>query len=216
METIVDDFKYNNLWVKNTMKCGVSARTRSYLAWKSINTRCKNYGSINKFEDFQHFAEFMQTLDFKMQRESNGKLWQCDKDFNLHGDRSYCENNLVLLPNEMNSFIISMDKERDLPLGVIYIDRTSNGQLKGLSKPYRANCKDRVVHGATKYLHYFETPLEAHLAWVNEKKLLLLSKMKKENLVNHSRFKMFSEYWVDEFNRCLFLKKEFKRNEIQS
>lgn len=214
MEIVVDDFKCNGVWVKNLTVNGVAARTRSYLAWKSLNNRCKNYGSLNKFDDFQQFAEFMQTLDFKMQREVNGKLWQCDKDFNLFGDRSYCENNILLLPNEINSFITSMDKDRDLPLGVIYIDRTEAGQFKGLTKPYRANCKDRVTHGTTKYLQYFETPLEAHLAWVKEKKSLLLVKMTKEHLVNHQKFRMFSEQWLDTFDECISLKKEFKRNEI--
>jgi hypothetical protein len=216
METIVDDMKREGMWVKNLTLNGVHVRTRSYYAWKSLNNRCRTYGSINKFEDFQHFAEFMQTLEFKMQRETNGKLWQCDKDFNLLGDRSYCENNLIILPNEMNSFITSMDKERELPLGVIYIDRTCGGEFKGLTKPYRANCKDRVMYGSTKYLQYFETPIEAHLAWVKEKKSLLLAKMTKQNLVNHERFKRFSEYWLSEFDECITLQKEFKRNEVQS
>lgn len=216
MEIVVDDFKRNGIWVKNLTLNGVSARTRSYLAWKSLNNRCKNYGSVNNFEDFQHFAEFTQTLDFKMQREANGKLWQCDKDFNLLGDRSYCETNLLLLPNEINSFITNMDKDRNLPLGVIYVDRTSSGKSKGLTKPYRADCKDRVTHGNTKYLQYFETPLEAHLAWVKEKKSLLLAKMTKEPLVNHKKFKMFSEQWLYTFDECITLQKEFRRNEIQS
>lgn len=76
MEIVVDDLKRNGIWVKNLTIDGVVARTRSYSAWKSINVRCKNYGSVNRFDDFQQFAEFMQTLDFKMQRELNGKLWQ--------------------------------------------------------------------------------------------------------------------------------------------
>lgn len=216
MEIVVDDFKRNGRWVKNLTLNGIATRTISYLAWKSLNNRCRTYGSINRFDDFQQFAEFMQTLDFKMQREPNGKLWQCDKDFNLYGDRSYCENNLILLPNEINSFITSMDNERDLPLGVIYIDRTFGGEFKGLTKPYRANCKDRITHGSTKYLKYFETPLEAHLAWVKEKRSLLLTKMTKEYLVDHKKFKIFSEYWLGEFDKCISLKKEFKRNEVQS
>jgi hypothetical protein len=170
------------MWVKNfTVEKGVYARTRSYYAWKSLKRRCVEYSSVNNFKDFQHFAESMRSLDFLYERESNGKLWQVDKDFNLNGDRSYCEDNIILLPNEINPFITNMDVDRELPLGVIFIDRTKGGKFKGLTKAYRANCKDRVVFGGTKYLQYYDNPLDAHLSWVEEKKALLCSKMKQES-----------------------------------
>jgi len=182
MENILPDFKINGMWVKNfTVTKGVYARTRSYYAWKSLKRRCLECNSVNNFKDFQHFAESMRSLDFLYERESNGKLWQVDKDFNLNGDRSYCEDNIILLPNEINPFITNMDVDRELPLGVIFIDRTKGGKFKGLTKAYRANCKDRVVFGGTKYLQYYDNPLDAHLSWVEEKKALLCSKMKQES-----------------------------------
>lgn len=202
-ETIIEDFKVNFQWRKGiTLSKDLYGRTRSGSLWKSINTRCKNYGSVNNFENFQDFTEHMQTLQFLMEKEKNGKFWQIDKDFNLSGDRSYSKENVIMLPNEINSFITNMDKDRELPLGVVFIDRTFNGN-KGLSKPYRANCKDRAGFGSTVYLEYFSTPEEAHLAWLSHKRDLLLDKKNKPLLKNHELFQRFVEDWLDAFSDCI-------------
>lgn len=199
-EVIIPDFKVRGLWSKGTtIDKDLFGRTRAGSLWKCINSRCKKYKSVNNFHNFQTFAEYIQGLDHLMSKEPNGKFWQIDKDFNLYGDRSYCESNILFLPNEINSFITSMSKIRDLPLGVTYIDRSDGGNLKGLSKPYRASCKDRVSGAGTTYLEYFATPEEAHFAWIKHKKLLLETKMSKPHLIGYIRFEHFAQEWLDAF-----------------
>lgn len=212
-EIIIGDTKINGLWSKGyTLPEGVYGRTRAGSLWKAINTRCRKYNSVNNFENFQHFCEYIQGLAFKMEFESNGKYWQIDKDLNLLGDRSYNEANIIFVPNEINSFITNMSLPRELPLGVTYIDRTSSGKFKGLTKPYRANCKDRVGYEeGTVYLHYYDNPTDAHIAWLTHKLKLLKEKIQQPKLKHHPRLQVFAEVWIETLTGCINNRTIFKR-----
>lgn len=214
-EISIEDYKEDGIWSKGkTISIDgrkVYARTRSSGLYKGLQWRCRDYGSVNRFEDFQHFTEFNQSLEHRMSKEPNGKFWQLDKDLNLYGDRSYSEDNCLFVTNELNSLFTNMSVNNGLPLGVCYIDRTNNGLWKGLVKPYRANCKDRSSGRKTVYLDYCETALEAHLVWIDFKLKLLKTKIDKEIYKKHAKLNNFVDMWVSEFENCLSCQREFVR-----
>lgn len=166
---IVDDFKDSDgTWVKSYSKDGEYFTTRSYILWKSINCRCtdnsyaqsknKNYlGSVNNFESFQLFTEWCNKQHGYNFKDSSGRYWQIDKDLKSPGTREYSPETCLFVPNYINSLLMVKEtKENALLLGVkIYDGNRFSAQIY-------TNLKK-------KHLGVFETELEAHQAWQQEK-----------------------------------------------
>lgn len=172
--TNIPDFKDGNgNWVKSySPEPNSQFSTRAGELWGKINARCKiggNYqinrptyiGCINGFKDFQEFAEWCQHQYGYMNKETNGKFWQLDKDLKAKGNKIYSKDTCIFVPSRVNNLLLSSNASRgDYPLGVSF----KKDKLRFVSR-----CNSSVVPLKTVHLGYFDCPTEAHQAWQRHK-----------------------------------------------
>ena len=162
------DFKDGNgLWVRSyNPSTNIQHTTRAGSLWSGINMRCKVGGSCqarrptyvgttNGFKDFQEFAEWCQHQYGYVNKESNGKFWQLDKDLKIQGNKVYSPETCIFVPNRINSLLTSCDSSRgSTPLGVCW----HKGNMK-----FNSKCRDKI--NGRRDLGCFDSELEAHQAW---------------------------------------------------
>lgn len=142
-----------------------------YSAWRSMLMRCysdkyhkqrptyKGCSVCDNWKSFSNFKAWMETQDWQ------GK--QLDKDLLVPGNKIYSPETCVFLSTRLNSFTLECTKSRgDYPIGVCYMKRAATSGEES-SKPYVARCRD--IFGKKKHLGTFETPEEAHQAWLEAK-----------------------------------------------
>ncbi len=162
----VPDFRdINGRWVTTYHVQHTQHHTRAGKLWTSINTRCKvggcyqkkfptYVGTTNGFGDFQDFVEWCHGEYGYLNKEDNGRFWSLDKDYISCGNKVYCEDKCLFVPNRVNSLLLGCDSSRgDHPLGVCWHKQSSK---------YLAYC---CGNGKQKYLGSFTTPLLAHQMW---------------------------------------------------
>jgi hypothetical protein len=104
---------------------------------------------------FSNFKAWMETQDWE------GK--HLDKDILCEGNKVYCPEYCVFVTKLTNTFILDSKKVRgEYMLGVFFHKR---------DKVYVAQCNNTfgITKNQNRYLGYFETELEAHLAWKAKK-----------------------------------------------
>lgn len=115
--------------------------------------------SLNLFEDFDSFVDWCQDQHGYMNKESNYKYWQLDKDILFPGNKNYGPDTCVFLPNDVNSLLItgrSRSSTSGLPLGVSHYFRDR--------EQYVASCA--VKGNKSGHLSgMFKDPMKAHAAW---------------------------------------------------
>lgn len=137
-----------------------------YVKWSAMLNRC--YGEMikNKFPTyegcytvpewhyFMNFKGWMETQDWE------GK--HLDKDLLVRGNRVYGPDTCVFLTAAMNSFVLERQNDRgEWPIGVSFVESRDK---------FKACCKDSVKASRKNlFLGYFDTPEEAHNAWLKEK-----------------------------------------------
>lgn len=132
-----------------------------YKTWKTMLHRCKrasvgyeNVSVDSRWHYFSNFRAWMEKQDWE------GK--HLDKDFKNLGNSVYGPENCIFIPQELNNFLTLRDKN-------------SKDRLIGCS--YREDCKmwrSKISHeGTRRHLGYFKTEIEAHLAWLSEKIILV-------------------------------------------
>lgn len=95
--------------------------------------------------------------------ESNGRIWSLDKDILKRGNKHYCPDLCVFVPNALNQFFKIQETSRgSLPLGVYASDPNKNA--------YKVRLNDGK--GKHIYLGTFYDPEEAHEAYMVGKTLL--------------------------------------------
>lgn len=131
--------------------------------WRHVLERTVADREIKRYEDcqvvedwhnFQNFAEWAVETKNSMRREENGRLWHLDKDMVCKGNRLYCPEYCVFLPNEVNAFYTKREIGNTGYPGVNYIKPASKNAKEG----YIARCsvgKERV------YLGYYDSAEEA-------------------------------------------------------
>jgi hypothetical protein len=147
---------------------------RTLQMWKAVAVRClpkfwskhPTYSGCTLstiFKDYGLFRNWCQQQIGFDNIDEKGKRWQLDKDLLVKGNRLYGEDTCVFLPAKVNLLLTKRDSCRGkLPLGV------TKGKKEGR---FRASCNDG--DGNHKHLCYFDTPIEAFLAY----------KVYKENLI---------------------------------
>lgn len=131
-----------------------------YSTWKSMVERCyskkyldkkSSYNGCSICEEWKYFSNFkswMETQDWEGNR--------LDKDLLIRGNRVYSPDTCIFVSQQVNSFITESQATRgDYPIGVSL--RKSGGK-------FSACCRDGT--GKLKSLGYYETPEEAHQAWL--------------------------------------------------
>lgn len=150
-------------WCKFAGVNGKSIQTESGSVWYDMHTRCNPKGSIQKrqpsyvgctmsenFKNFQFFAEW------HINQIGYGNLgYEIDKDTLVAGNKLYSENTCVLIPQELNMFLITENTKRGAYPSGVYLDKRRGTFQSRLS-----------IAGSYKYLGAFETPGLAFKAFV--------------------------------------------------
>ena len=153
----VNDADYNvyeSVNGKHTWRCPF------YETWKSMLNRCysEKYKSKNptykgcsvcdEWLIFSNFKRWMETQDWGDK--------QLDKDLLKEGNKIYSSEYCIFIDRKINMFVIDRGASRgEYMIGVCW--------KKNRSK-FQSHCSNPFT-GKLKHLGYFNTELEAHLAW---------------------------------------------------
>ena len=124
---------------------------KSYTQYQSMLARCSerthklrpDYSGNSLHPDWLSFDNYMdwatKQIGF-LSEESNGRNWSLDKDILKKGNKHYCPELCVFVPNSLNLFFKQREnKNSDLPLGVSlrsdggYRARVNNGSKGNIS-----------------------------------------------------------------------------------
>ena len=132
--------------------------------WRHVLERTVSNREIKGYEDckiveewhnFQNFAEWAIEAKNSEAREENGRLYALDKDMVKEGNRIYCPEFCVFIPNEVNCF---HTKKEVGDTGYAGVNR-----LVGKETSYKTGYIARCNKGSVReYLGYYDTPEEAH------------------------------------------------------
>lgn len=135
--------------------------------WRHVLERTVSHRNIQRYEDcsvveewysLQNFAEWLVEQKNGLAKEENGRLYHLDKDMVCKGNRVYCPEYCVFLPNEVNCFYTRTEIGNTGYPGVNYIKPATKGAKEG----YIARCH---VGKVRKYLGYYDTAMEAFLQY---------------------------------------------------
>ena len=147
----------------NGKKCPI------YYAWVRMFERCysKKFHRINptyvgctvseEFKDYSKWREWYDNYQYK----HDG--WHLDKDLLIKGNKVYSESTCVFIPREINQVLVKRTASR----GKYLIGVTWCKTKKAFKAQVRKN------KGKLEYLGYFNTEIEAHLAYKQAKESYL-------------------------------------------
>lgn len=129
---IVPDFKVRDKWITDTIKNSQRVKTISYVKWRGMIDRCKTPSRLllrptykdctvsENFKDFQYFTEWHRS------QIGYGMNYDLDKDLLFPDNKIYSEHTCVLIPSDLNKFLLKRQNHRgEFPLGVSY-DKVNN------------------------------------------------------------------------------------------
>lgn len=147
-----------------------------YSTWKSMLRRAYSnkykenrptYQEVSVCQEWLTFSKFkawMETQDWE------GK--QLDKDILVEWNKLYSPETCVFVSGNVNSFILNTEACRgEYPIGVCW-DKQKRKFRAQISK----------LKGKQRFIGYFDTQQEAHLAWAKAKRELLEQLIIEENL----------------------------------
>lgn len=112
----------------------------------------------SEWYNLQNFLEWAVNQIGNSNKEDNGRYWCIDKDILVEGNKRYSENTCIFVPNDINVFFAKQEIGNTGYLGVNYIKPATKGAKEG----YIARCHN---NGERQYLGYYDTPLQAYLAY---------------------------------------------------
>ena len=140
----------------------------SYVQYKSMVQRCTYKGKLRtdyagnnltpEWLNYDNWMDWANNQKGFLNLEANGRIWSLDKDILKKGNKHYCPDLCVFVPNALNQFFKIQESSRsDLPLGVY----TQDG----------VNYKVRVNNGKGQhiYLGQYLDPNEAHEVYLTGK-----------------------------------------------
>lgn len=163
MGKMIEDYKdANGMWRKATFVCGDKSHTKSGSRWSAMSQRCRVGGQQQKrmptyvgcsmsgnFLDFQLFTDWhTRAVGYSIDGYS------LDKDILVRGNKLYSEEHCVLVPADLNSFLVSSTGARGLyPQGVYF---------HKLAGKFHSQIK---IGGKQTYIGLFDTESEAFAAY---------------------------------------------------
>jgi len=157
-------------------------RCYSPAAWKT-HPRYEGCSVIEEWHTFSNFKAWMEKQDWE------GK--HLDKDILVTGNKVYSSETCVFISLSLNNFLCSANSIRgEWPVGVSKDKK--NGKFSAYC--YQGN-------NTRKFLGYFATPDQAHLAWVKEKTRianLLADSESDQRVANALRAIDFKEMYTNE------------------
>lgn len=192
----VNDANYNVAIFKQYVDANGKTRNKSvwacpfYKAWhgclqRSTSKELKElrpcYADVSICEEWLLFSNFR-----KWMIEQPWEGMQLDKDILIKGNRVYNPEACRFVPKRVNCMFTDSARIRgELPLGVTY--KTCSHRIL-TDNIYVARCSNGVK-ADRKYLGVYTTPLDAHRAWQENKKSVILETIewwKTDEKVNHS------------------------------
>lgn len=178
----VPDYKIHGRWATAKRVNGSVYHTVSYSKWTSMVKRCKAVGKKDRtyadcevgeyFSGYQRFAEWhVHQIGY----DTEG--YHLDKDLLVAGNRIYTPDVCVLIPHELNAFLLDSAASRGSAPRGVHFNKAHN--------KYRAYI---TIGGEQTHLGYSEEVDEAYEVYVKAKE--------KEALRWHSRLTS-GEYVVD-------------------
>lgn len=140
-----------------------------YQKWSSMICRCysKKFQATNQaYSGCSVSSEWLVFSNFKRWMEQQDWLGKhLDKDLLVYGNKVYSEERCVFLDPIVNGFI-SAERRHDkgLLIGARWFSRDSN---------YSSACRNPFT-GKNEHLGYFNSEIEAHLAWKTRKMQIAL------------------------------------------
>ena len=172
----------------NGKKCPI------YYAWVRMFERCysKKFHRINptyvgctvseEFKDYSKWREWYDNYQYK----HDG--WHLDKDLLFKGNKVYSESTCVFIPREINQVLVKREASR----GKYLIGVTWCKTKKAFKAQVRKN------KGKLEYLGYFNTEIEAHLAYKQAKESYLKELADKyKDLLDPRAYEALYNYTVD-------------------
>jgi hypothetical protein len=133
-----------------------------YARWALVLCRCYSakfhkahptYADCSVCDDWVYFSKFKSWME---QQDWEGK--QLDKDILFSGNRIYSPETCLFVTQQVNSFVMERKSERGAwPIGVCYDKNAKKFISKG------------KLNGKPKHLGLYNTPEEAHQAWLTFK-----------------------------------------------
>lgn len=141
---------------------GKKINHRAYSAWLGMLERCYSEKKLNTrptytgcfvSEDWVYFSKF-----FEWWEVNHVDGWHLDKDLLCPGNKEYCSEKCLYIPQWLNSFTNDHGSKRGpLPIGVTFDNRS--GRFKAAIN----------LNGKSKNLGRFSNPESAHAAWFSAK-----------------------------------------------
>lgn len=163
------DKRIANIGYIGTGKYNFKEHTQAYKKWASIIARCnlddaKNVDSSiasyidceisEEWQCFQNFAAWYESHKYEVPNE----YLSIDKDIMIHGNKMYCKEKCLLVPETINSlFIKSKSKRGNLPIGVMQ-PLGKNYYIAKISK-----------YNRTYRIGSYSSPIDAFYAYKTEK-----------------------------------------------
>lgn len=135
-----------------------------YRKWHDMLKRCYNKkyklkyptyevcGTIDEWHYFMKFRAWMEAQDWQ------GK--HLDKDLLVPGNKLYSPDTCVFVDPKINYFIVEPKaRQGEWPVGVSFNKKRNK---------FSSNSRD-VLDGKQKHLGYYDTPTDAHQAWISFK-----------------------------------------------
>lgn len=153
-------------WVSVDRRSGKALFTQSGSVWYDMRTRCLVGGSIQSRQSryigctiSDNFCDFQKFTDWHIKQSGFGLFgYELDKDLLIIGNKLYSEETCVLLPKELNMFLISEKIDQGLWPAGVYLDKRRNNFVARLS-----------ILGKQVYLGAYATPEQASAAYVDAK-----------------------------------------------
>lgn len=141
---------YRDVWVCPAYRIWVNMLSRCYS--QSVHKARPSYVNCTVCDVWLRFTAFKAWYD------SNYVVgWELDKDILVYGNTVYGPSTCAFVPDYLNALLTNKKSSKgDFPMGVYYHKP---------NRKYIASCS--FGNGVSKNLGSFDTPIEAHMAWLS-------------------------------------------------
>ena len=147
------DGKWKKTWVCPFYQKWASMLERSFS--KGVKSRQPTYDGCMVCDEWRYFSNFkkwMETQDWE------GK--ELDKDILFKGNRVYSPDTCIFLHPKVNTFVVDCGASRGEYMIGVYWHKAAG--------KFQSQCRSPFKKGK-QYLGLFDTEIEAHTAWKNQK-----------------------------------------------